>query len=51
MELALTASALITLACWALPLASRPCTRCKDGWLSRSIGRGTCSWHHGIAKE
>jgi hypothetical protein len=24
------------------------CTACRDGWLSRSRGRGTCSWHGGI---
>lgn len=24
------------------------CTRCRDGWLSSSRGRGTCSWHNGI---
>lgn len=29
-------------------LALRPCTQCKDGWLSRSSGRGTCSWHGGV---
>jgi hypothetical protein len=23
-------------------------TICKDGWLSRSTGRGTCSWHRGV---
>jgi hypothetical protein len=25
-----------------------PCMLCKDGWLSRSFGRGTCSWRGGI---
>jgi len=24
-------------------------TRCRDGWISSSTGRGTCSWHGGIA--
>jgi hypothetical protein len=24
------------------------CTQCRDGWRSRSTGRGTCSWHGGI---
>jgi hypothetical protein len=24
------------------------CVFCKDGWLSRSSGRGTCSWHGGV---
>jgi hypothetical protein len=24
------------------------CTVCRDGWFSRSRGRGTCSWHKGI---
>ena len=24
-------------------------TRCRDGWVSSSTGRGTCSWHGGIA--
>jgi hypothetical protein len=24
------------------------CTRCRDGWNSSSIGRGTCSWHGGV---
>lgn len=24
------------------------CTRCKDGWSSRSVGRGACSWHGGV---
>jgi hypothetical protein len=24
-------------------------TRCRDGSLSHSVGRGTCSWHGGIA--
>jgi hypothetical protein len=24
------------------------CTLCRDGWFSRSIGKGTCSWHKGI---
>jgi hypothetical protein len=24
------------------------CTVCRDGWLSGSKGRGTCSWHGGI---
>jgi hypothetical protein len=24
---------------------------CKDGWLSRSTGRGTCSWHRGVDSE
>jgi hypothetical protein len=24
------------------------CTECRDGWKSRSAGRGTCSWHGGI---
>jgi len=21
---------------------------CRDGWVSPSTGRGTCSWHHGV---
>jgi len=24
-------------------------TRCRDGWLSSSTGRGTCSWHGGVS--
>lgn len=24
------------------------CSVCKDGWLSGSSGRGTCSWHGGV---
>ena len=24
---------------------------CKDGWFSRSSGRGTCSWHGGVDSE
>jgi hypothetical protein len=24
---------------------------CKDGWFSRSSGRGTCSWHGGVGSE
>ena len=32
-------------------LTSKPSrfTRCSDGWLSKSTGRGTCSSHGGIA--
>jgi hypothetical protein len=28
---------------------ARGCVLCRDGWRSRSVGRGTCSWHGGIA--
>jgi hypothetical protein len=28
-----------------------PCRFCKDGWMSRSSGRGTCSWHGGVDPE
>ena len=24
---------------------------CKDGWLSSSRGRGTCSWHNGVDSD
>lgn len=24
-------------------------TTCGDGWISRSTGRGTCSWHKGVS--
>lgn len=26
-----------------------PITTCNDGWCSSSTGRGTCSWHGGVA--
>lgn len=35
----------------AVGAAVLPCTLCRDGWLSRSFGRGTCSWHGGKEKD
>jgi len=32
----------------ALVVKAVTCTSCRDGWLSSSRGRGTCSWHGGI---
>jgi hypothetical protein len=31
------------------PRVAKGCVRCRDGWISESVGRGTCSWHGGIA--
>ena len=30
--------------------AKTPAAWCRDGWRSRSSGRGTCSWHGGCVK-
>lgn len=30
--------------------AAAPAALCRDGWVSRSSGRGTCSWHGGCIK-
>ena len=28
---------------------AKGCVRCRDGWISESVGRGTSSWYGGIA--
>lgn len=33
-----------------IPFFSNGNTLCEDGWISRSRGQGTCSWHGGYAK-
>jgi hypothetical protein len=44
------ASALV-LGAAAVAATALPCIFCSDGWMSRSSGRGTCSWHGGIAES
>jgi len=31
-------------------VTAKPAAFCRDGWVSRSSGRGTCSWHGGCIK-
>jgi len=31
------------------PRIAKGCVGCRDGWISESVGRVTCSWHGGIA--
>jgi hypothetical protein len=57
-DLKLIAAVIILVAFYALlirygaqlfPRIAKGRVRCRDGWISESVGRGTCSWHGGIA--